>query len=133
VGLDQTSSFRFEKWGADTIRQLGLRAIIGKTTMGERTAAAMRDRGCVHLTRVGVPGNLLAQKVKRVVDVFHLEEFGMTEATWVIEVEDLGPFIVDIDAQGRNLFHDVRAAVDLKRKALYRRFGIPEDFRYQTA
>jgi tartrate/fumarate subfamily iron-sulfur-dependent hydro-lyase beta chain len=130
VGLDATSSFRFEKWEPELILRLGIRAIIGKTTMGAKTAEAMREFGCVHLTRVGVPGNLLARRIRRVVDVYGLEEYGMTEATWVLEADDLGPFIVDIDAQGRNLFRHVEDAVALKMKVLYRRFGIPDDFKY---
>lgn len=130
VSLDQTSSIRFSKWEPETIRRLGLRAIIGKTTMDEATACVMRECGCVHLTRVGTPGNLLARCVTRVVDVFNLEEDGMTEATWVFEAENLGPFIVDIDARGNNLFRDVRRATELKMKLLYQRFGIPADFTY---
>lgn len=132
VGLDATSSFRFEKWEPELIRRLGLRAIIGKTTMGPTTAAAMRELGCVHLTRVGVPGNLLARKIRRVVAVHGLEEFGMTEATWVLEADALGPFLVDIDARGESLFRDVQDVVDLKMKLLYRRFGIPGDFKYSS-
>ncbi len=133
VGMDQTSSLRFEKWGPQLIRQLGLRGIVGKTTMGPATAVAMRDHGCVHLTRVGTPGNLLAKKVKRVIDVFNLEEFGMTEATWLIEVEEMGPFIVDMDARGQNLFDAVDRATDAKLAAIYQRFGIAENFTYHQA
>ena len=130
VGLDQTSSFRFEKWEPELIRRLRLRGIIGKTTMGLRTMEMMRDVGCVHLTRVGVPGNLLAKRIRSVIGVYGLEEFGMTEATWVLEADNLGPFIVDIDSQGQNLFHCLKEGVALKMKALYQRFGIPEDFKY---
>ena len=34
-------SIRFERYAADVIRMLGLRALIGKTSMGERTARTM--------------------------------------------------------------------------------------------
>ncbi|MFO7875984.1 MAG: fumarate hydratase C-terminal domain-containing protein, partial [Desulfovermiculus sp.] len=34
VSFMPTSSLRFEKWGPPSIREFGLRAIIGKTTMG---------------------------------------------------------------------------------------------------
>ncbi len=33
-----------------------------------------------------------------------LDELGKTEATWVFEVERLGPFFVDMDAHGGNYF-----------------------------
>ena len=98
--------------------------------MGQTTADAMRECGCVHLSRIGTPGNLLARKVTDVLAVYNLEEFGSTEATWVMRAEDLGPFIVDIDAAGNNLFDHVREAAELRRQMLYARFGIPEDFQY---
>ena len=49
VSFMPTSSIRFEKWGARSVREWGLRMIIGKTTMGEETMAAMRERGCESL------------------------------------------------------------------------------------
>jgi tartrate dehydratase beta subunit/fumarate hydratase class I family protein len=40
---------------------LSVRAIIGKTTMGEATLDAMVRLGCVHLTKVGICGNVIRQ------------------------------------------------------------------------
>lgn len=133
IGFDQTSSLRFERWEPRLITQLGIRAVIGKTTLGQGSAVVMREYGCVHLTRVGVPGNLLARSVRRVLEVHGLEEFGMTEATWVLEAERMGPFIVDMDTTGGHLFSAVADLSAAKMQALYRRFGIPEDFRYSES
>lgn len=74
-------------------------------------------------------GNILAKKVKRVVDVYNLDELGVLEATWVLEVENFGPFIVDIDTKGNNLFHQVNAQVRKNLEATYEKYGI-KDFTY---
>ena len=129
VSLLATSSIRFEKLGAPIINKLGIRAIIGKTTMGLKTMQAMKESGCVHLSWGALIGNILAKSVKRVVNVYDLDELGMLEATWVMEVENFGPFIVDIDTRGNNLFHRVNAQVEKKFEAAYEKYGI-RDFAY---
>ncbi|MFQ5895139.1 MAG: fumarate hydratase C-terminal domain-containing protein [Nitrospinota bacterium] len=130
VGFDPTTSYRFEKWAPKVIRELRLRAMVGKTTMGKGTAEACREVGCVHLSRVGLPGSLLCGTIERVVGVHGLEELGMTEATWVLDVNRLGPFIVSIDTRGENLFDNLEGEFDRRFRELYRRFQIPEDFEY---
>jgi len=130
VSMAPTSSIRFEKYGAAIIKRLGIRAIIGKTTMGRETMEMMKQFGAVHLTVVGIMGNLLANQVKKVLGVYFLEELGRTEATWVMELDKGGPFIVDIDTKGNNLFHQINQEVESKFKEFYRKFGIPEDYRY---
>ena len=50
VSCEPTSSIRFERYGGEVVRRLGLRTLIGKTTMGPATALALRDMGGVHLT-----------------------------------------------------------------------------------
>jgi tartrate/fumarate subfamily iron-sulfur-dependent hydro-lyase beta chain len=130
VSMAPTSSIRFEKYGAAIIKKLGIRAIIGKTTMGSGTMEMMKEFGAVHLTVVGIMGNLLANQVKRVLGVYFLEELGRTEATWVMELEKGGPFIVDIDTKGNNLFHQVNRDVESRFEKFYEKFGIPKGFEY---
>ncbi|HEX78157.1 MAG TPA: fumarate hydratase [Dehalococcoidia bacterium] len=128
VSMAPTSSIRFEKLGPTIIKKLGVRAFIGKTTMGEKTMQAMKEYGCVHLSVVGVMGNIFAKQVKRVVEVHNLE-LGIPEATWVMEVENAGPFIVDIDTHGNNLFHQVNAEVEKRFDQVYEKYGL-KDFAY---
>jgi tartrate/fumarate subfamily iron-sulfur-dependent hydro-lyase beta chain len=130
VSIEPTSSIRFERYGGAVVRKLGLRTLIGKTTMGPETARALREVGGVHLTKFGVCGNLLRRQVRRVVEVHFLEELGKTEATWVMEVERFGPFFVDMDAQGRNYFTDLDAVGRERLEAVYEELGIPADFSY---
>jgi len=130
VSIDPTSSIRFEKYGGAVVKKLGIRAVIGKTTMGRETMAAMREVGCVHLSKIGIYGNVLASRIKRVVDVYFIEELGKTEATWVFDVDNFGPFFVDIDSYGNNYFQELDREVDQRFKNVYKRFGIPENFAY---
>lgn len=130
VSIEPTSSIRFERYSPDVVRKLNLRTLIGKTTMGPGTAEALHEVGGVHLSKIGVCGNLLRRQVKRVVDVFFLDELGKTEATWVFEVERFGPFFVDIDALGRNYFEDLDAQTRERMRAVHARLGIPDDFAY---
>jgi L(+)-tartrate dehydratase beta subunit len=124
VSLDPTTSMRFEKYTSEVVSKLGLRAIIGKGSMGPKTLEAMRDYRCVHLAKIGIYGNILASKVTRVLGVYGLEEMGPIECTWVLDVKDFGPFLVDIDAHGRNFFEDLKRTTQEKLVSTYRKFAI---------
>lgn len=130
VSVEPTSSIRFETYGADVVRKFGLRTLIGKTTMGPRTAAALRDVGGVYLSKIGICGNRLGKQIRRVCEVHFLEELGATEATWVLEVERFGPFFVAIDAEGHSYFEQLARAADDSMPAVYESMGIREGFSY---
>lgn len=131
VSLLATSSYRFDKLTPSIIKKLGVRAIIGKGTMGWRTMAAMEEEGCVHLSWGAVMGNVLAGRVRNVPGVYGLDELGPVEATWVLEVEEFGPFVVDIDAHGNNLFFEVRDRADARLASIYEEYNI-SDFAYTS-
>lgn len=124
VSLDPTTSMRFEKYTAEVVSKLGLRAIIGKGSMGSKTMEAMKKYGCVHLAKIGIYGNILASKVTRVLGVYGLKEMGPIECTWVLEVKDFGPFLVDIDTQGQSFFEDIKRTTQEKLLSVYQRFSI---------
>jgi L(+)-tartrate dehydratase beta subunit len=129
VSFVPTSSIRFEKWGARSVRELGLKAIVGKTTMGKSTQRAMREQVCLHATPMGVTPNLYLEQIT-IKDVFWLKELGSIEAAWILELRDLGPFLVDIDSEGKNHFDELDVIIDNNRKKAYKDLGIPEDFEY---
>lgn len=129
VSFTPTSSVRFEKWGPKSISQWGLKAIVGKTTMGPETARAMKELRCIHATPLGVIPNLYLDRIK-IKDVYWLEELGSIEAAWQLELEGLGPFVVDIDCEGRNRFDELDRVIEENRKEAYRFLNIPEEFEY---
>jgi len=128
VSIEPTSSIRFERYGADVVRKLKLRTLIGKTTMGPKTAEALREVGGVHLTKLGICGNQLAPQVKKIHGVHFLDELGKTEATWIFEVQQFGPFFVGIDAHGNNYFDVLHADTLSRIESIHRDLGIPEGF-----
>ena len=129
VSFQPTSSIRFEKWGPSSVKEWGLKAIVGKTTMGEATCRAMKEYGCIHATPLGVTPNLFLEQIE-IKDVYWLEELGSIEAAWILELKQLGPFLVDIDTQGRNHFDQLDEVIDQNRKKAYQILDIPEDFQY---
>jgi len=128
VSIEPTSSIRFERYGADVVRRLKLRTLIGKTTMGPKTAEALREIGGVYLTKLGICGNQLAPQVKKIHGVHFLDELGKTEATWVFEVQKLGPFFVGMDARGNNYFERLHADTLSRIESIHRDLGIPDGF-----
>jgi tartrate/fumarate subfamily iron-sulfur-dependent hydro-lyase beta chain len=129
ISFVPTSSIRFEKWGAKSVRELGLKAIVGKTTMREATQLAMKENICVHATPLGVTPNLYLEQIE-VKDVFWYDELGSIEAAWILELQDLGPFLIDIDSEGRNHFDELDAVINEKRRKAYQILNIPEDYEY---
>ena len=57
-------------------------------------------------------------------------EGGFIEAPWHFKLNELGPFVVDMDCEGNNLFDEIEAAVHENRKKVYEQIGIPADFEY---
>ena len=101
-----TTSIREEPYQADVIAQHGLRGVIGKGGMGEKTLAACQEHGCVYLHAIGGAAQVLAECVKAVRGVYFLEEFGAPEAIWELEVENF-PAVVTMDSHGRSLHREV--------------------------
>jgi fumarate hydratase class I len=109
VAAGPTTSIREEPYQWQIIRDFGLRGVIGKGGMGEKTLEACREHGCVYLHGIGGAAQVLAQCIKKVSNVFMMEKFGAPEAIWEFEVEKF-PAIVTIDAHGNSLHKEVFAA-----------------------
>jgi fumarate hydratase subunit beta len=101
-----TTSIRVEMYEHQIISEYGLRGVMGKGGMGRQTLKAIKENGCVYLHTIGGAGVYLADRVKRVVDVWKLEEFGNTEAMWVFDVKEF-PAIVTMDAHSRSLHEEI--------------------------
>lgn len=106
IASGPTTSIRVETYEHRIISSYGIRGIMGKGGMCERTLNAMKKNGCVYFHTIGGAAAYLADRVKKVVDVWKLKEFGAPEAMWLLEVENF-PAIVTMDAHGKSLHNDI--------------------------
>ena len=104
-----TTSIREEPYQGQIIRDFGLRGVIGKGGMGERTLAACQAHGCVYLHAVGGAAQVLAECIQKVRNVYFLEQFGSPEAIWELAVENF-PAVVTMDAHGHSLHQEIFSA-----------------------
>jgi tartrate/fumarate subfamily iron-sulfur-dependent hydro-lyase beta chain len=104
-----TTSIREEPYQGEIIKEFGLRAVIGKGGMGDRTLAACKEFGCVYLHAIGGAAQVLAECIPKVRNVYFLKEFGSPEAIWEFEVKSF-PAVVTMDAHGNSLHKEVFAA-----------------------
>jgi tartrate/fumarate subfamily iron-sulfur-dependent hydro-lyase beta chain len=109
VAAGPTTSIREEPYQGQIIRDFGLRGVIGKGGMGERTLEACKQHGCVYLHAVGGAAQVLAECIKRVPNVYFMEKFGAPEAIWEFAIVSF-PAIVTMDAHGNSLHKEVFAA-----------------------
>lgn len=121
-----TASFRFGKWFDAFFARSGVKVIIGK---GGLTSAEYRKRfvpqGAIYLTTTGYGlGATYGHAVKAVREVHWLKELGIAQAVWVLEVENMGPFIVESDLQGRSLFELCNERINANLQRLYD--GLPQ-------
>jgi fumarate hydratase subunit beta len=103
-----TTSIREEPYQSEIIKHFGLRGVIGKGGMGDRTLAACKEHGCVYLHAIGGAAQVLAECIKQVRNVYLLEKFGSPEAIWELEVEKF-PTVVTMDSHGNSLHSEVFA------------------------
>ena len=129
VSFMPTSSIRFEKWGAKSVDQWKLKMIVGKTTMGKDTAEMMKKKKCVHVSPRSVSPNLWIDSIE-VQDVHLYDELGRIEAAWFFKVNELGPFIVDIDTNGDNLFDQLDEKIAKNKEKALSELGIDSDFQF---
>ncbi len=104
-----TTSIREEPYQGGIIHKFGVRGVIGKGGLGEKTLAACQADGCVYLHAIGGAAQVLAECVKSVRAVYFLEEFGSPEAIWELHVENF-PAVVTMDSHGGSLHKEVFAA-----------------------
>jgi L(+)-tartrate dehydratase beta subunit len=122
-----TASFRFAKWLEGWFKLSGCNIIIGK---GGMTSEIYRKHfvpnEAIYLTTVGYgTGALLGRGIKHVAGVHWLEELGLAQAVWVLDVENFGPFLVESDLEGASLFERENAKIDAGLDKLYEGMRLP--------
>jgi tartrate/fumarate subfamily iron-sulfur-dependent hydro-lyase beta chain len=104
VSAGPTTSSRMEDFEDILLDHFGIRLIIGKGGMGERTRRALKKTRSVYAAFPGGAGVLAAEKITNVSQVYWLEELEMPEAVWILEVKEFGPLVVAMDSIGQSLY-----------------------------
>ncbi len=114
ISCGPTTSIRQEPYEEEVINRYGIKAVIGKGGMGDKTLKALKKQGCVYLAATGGAGAILAKKVVKIKEVYMLKEFGIPEAFWILEVNRFGPLIVAMDSHGKSIYKDVEETSQIK-------------------
>jgi fumarate hydratase subunit beta len=123
VAAGPTTSTRMDLFEDEFIKAFKVRVVIGKGGMGKRTTEGMKKYGAVYGAFTGGAAVLAAKAIKNVRSVEWFD-LGMPEALWILDVEDFGPLIVAIDANGNNLFEEVQKKTEETRPRIYEKLGI---------
>jgi L(+)-tartrate dehydratase beta subunit len=77
----------------------------------------MSAHGACYLSIVGGAAALETTQIEEIEEVYW--EDLMPECLWKFRVKDLGPLLVSIDAHGRNLYFEVKAAARKKLDEMF--------------
>ena len=100
-----TTSIREEPYEAHVIGKYGVRAVIGKGGMGQKTLEALKEYGAVYLNGIGGAAQFYARSFEEVLGVEWLE-LGVPEAIWRLRARHFLA-IVTMDAHGNSLHKNI--------------------------
>lgn len=117
-----TTNYRFIKWLPKLFERHGLRALISKGGLQRDAYKLFKEFNAVNVIMVAPAITAIyAQGIKRLRHVFWEDEFRTTDAMYVWEIENLGPFIVEADIEGNSLFKDiVNPMINVRVRKQYR-------------
>ena len=107
----------------DFIEQTGLRLIIGKGGMLEKTTEACKKFGAIHCAYPGGCAVVAAQEVEELQGVEWMD-LGMPEALWIMKVKEFGPLVVSIDTEGNNLFPLATDGTGAQKANIFSNYGL---------
>ena len=108
VSIGPTTSMRMEKYEKEFLASTGVKIVVGKGGMGEKTTEGCVESKAGHCVFPGGCAVVAAECVEEV-EERHWPELGQPESMWVMRVKEFGPLIVSIDAYGNNLFEKNKA------------------------
>ncbi len=102
--LQATAGFRYAQWMDRLFERYGVRAVLNKGGMSQemyQTVFKKHGTVCLSTMPYGI-GAIYGKAVKGVRDVYWKELLGISEAMWLLEVEELGPLLVEGDSEGNS-------------------------------
>jgi L(+)-tartrate dehydratase beta subunit len=122
VSVGTTTSMRMDRFTEGLLRDYGVRAILGKGGLSQKSAEHMQKYGAVYLSVTGGAAAMETLQIEEIEKVYW-EEL-MPECIWQIRFKGLGPMTVGIDTHGGNLQNEVQANAQQKTAELLRKMGV---------
>ncbi|CAA9211358.1 MAG: Fumarate hydratase class I, alpha region; L(+)-tartrate dehydratase alpha subunit [uncultured Chloroflexi bacterium] len=126
TSLQATAGFRYAQWMEPLFARYGVKAVINKGGMSvEMYRDVFKKHGvvCLSMMPYGI-GAIYGKEVVNVRDVIWKQELGMSEAMWLLEVEELGPLLVEGDAEGNSYNAVIADEVNAPLRDIYK--DLPE-------
>jgi fumarate hydratase subunit beta len=114
--LNPTTSTRYSPFMPRLIEGCGLRLVGGKGGLDRASVEAMQRQGCVYLSFLGGGCTLLAQAIRGVVSV-HWTDYISQFRLLTLDVSELGPATVAIDAHGNSVYEQLRRQAEQRLQA----------------
>jgi L(+)-tartrate dehydratase beta subunit len=121
ASFQATAGFRYAQYMPALLERFGIKAVVGKGGMSEQLYQELFARhGAVCLSTMGYGlGAIYGKAIKRVLDVIWEKELGISEAIWILELDKLGPLLVEGDALGNSYFSGVNEQINQNLGELY--------------
>ena len=122
ICVGTTTSMRMDRFTEGLLRDYGVRAILGKGGLSQKSADLMAKYGAVSLSVTGGAAALETLQIEEIEKVYW--EDLMPECIWQIRFRGLGPLTVGIDSHGGNLQFDVQVQAQQKAADILKKMGI---------
>jgi len=122
ISVGTTTSMRVDRFTEALLRDYGVRAILGKGGLSEKSAQLMAQYGACYLSVTGGAAAIETLQIEEIEKVYW--EDLMPECIWQFRFKGFGPLTVGIDARGANLQAEVQAQAQQRTAELLRKMGI---------
>jgi L(+)-tartrate dehydratase beta subunit len=122
LSVGTTTSMRMDRFTEGLLRDYGVRAILGKGGLSQRSAELMKQYGACYLSVTGGAAAMETLQIEEIEKAYW--EDLMPECIWQIRFKGFGPLTVGIDAQGGNLQFDVQAQAQRKAQEILKKMGV---------
>lgn len=121
VCVGTITSMRMERFTELLMRREGVRPIIGKGGLGERSRATFNEMGGVYLAIVGGTAALETTWIEDITDV-DMDDLN-PESLREFRLRDFGPLLVAMDSHKNSFYDELQASAERNRQAALKQLG----------
>lgn len=119
--LQATAGFRYAQYMPPLLERFGVKAVVGKGGMAQEVYRDVFSKhGAICLSTMGYGlGAIYGKATERVLGVYWVEELGISEALWILQMKGFGPLLAEGDAQGNAFFPRVNEEINQQLSQAY--------------